>query len=95
MCRHSVKRTETLKYDFQTKRKHCISQISLTSAFSLLDTNTEMLAMTYIDHAESLNITIEPAGGNDHPTVSKLITNIYMATHNMPSDLGHCEAGRL
>lgn len=44
----------------------------------VIDTNTEMLAMTYIDHAESLNITIEPAGGNDHPTVSKLITNIYL-----------------
>ncbi len=44
----------------------------------VIDTDTEMLAMTYIDHAESLNITIEPAGGNDHPTVSKLITNIYL-----------------
>ncbi|WP_157717187.1 anti-sigma factor [Formosa sp. Hel1_31_208] len=40
--------------------------------------NKDMLAMTYIDHAESLNITIEPAGGNDHPTVSQLITNIYL-----------------
>ena len=44
----------------------------------VIDTTSEMLAMTYIDHAESLNITIEPAGGNDHPTVSKLITNIYL-----------------
>ncbi|MBO6607139.1 anti-sigma factor [Psychroserpens sp.] len=44
----------------------------------VINTETEMLAMTYIDHAESLNITIEPAGGNDHPTVSKLITNIYL-----------------
>ncbi len=40
--------------------------------------NTEMLAMTYIDNAESLNITIEPAGGNDHPTVERLITNVYL-----------------
>lgn len=44
----------------------------------VITTETEMLAMTYIDDAESLNITIEPAGGNDHPTVSKLITNIYL-----------------
>ena len=37
-----------------------------------------LMAMNYIDHAESLNITIEPAGGNDHPTVSRLVTNIYL-----------------
>lgn len=37
-----------------------------------------LMAMTYIDHAESLNITIEPAGGNDHPTVSQLVTNVYL-----------------
>ncbi|NND62362.1 MAG: hypothetical protein HKN48_04120 [Flavobacteriaceae bacterium] len=40
--------------------------------------NSEMIAMTYIDNAESLNITIEPAGGNDHPTVERLITNVYL-----------------
>jgi anti-sigma-K factor RskA len=39
---------------------------------------TDMVAMTYIDDAESLNITIEPAGGSDHPTVERLITNIYI-----------------
>ncbi|WP_353779475.1 anti-sigma factor [Winogradskyella sp. 3972H.M.0a.05] len=38
----------------------------------------QMLAMTYIDNAESLNITIEPAGGNDHPTVERLISNVYL-----------------
>ncbi len=37
-----------------------------------------LMAMSYIDHAESLNITIEPAGGNDHPTVSQLVTNVYL-----------------
>lgn len=37
-----------------------------------------MVAMTYIDHAESLNITIEPAGGNDHPTVERLISNTVL-----------------
>jgi len=36
--------------------------------------NSDMVAMTYIADAESLNITIEPAGGSDHPTVSKLIS---------------------
>lgn len=40
--------------------------------------NTDMAVMKYIDAAESLNITIEPAGGNDHPTVSQLITNFYL-----------------
>lgn len=37
-----------------------------------------MLAMTYIDNAESLNITIEPKGGSDHPTVERLISNVYL-----------------
>ncbi len=37
-----------------------------------------LMAMRYIDHAESLNITIEPAGGNDHPTVVQLVTNVYL-----------------
>lgn len=44
----------------------------------IIDKKKDMLAMNYIDNAESLNITIEPAGGNDHPTVSQLITNIYL-----------------
>ena len=44
----------------------------------IIDTSKELLAMTYIDHAESLNITIEPKGGNDHPTVSNLISNVYL-----------------
>jgi anti-sigma-K factor RskA len=39
-----------------------------------------MLQMTYIENAESLNITIEPAGGNVHPTVSQLVTNVYLNT---------------
>lgn len=44
----------------------------------VIDKSKDMLAMNYIDNAESLNITIEPAGGNDHPTVSQLITNVYL-----------------
>jgi len=31
--------------------------------------------MTFIDHAESLNITIEPEGGSEVPTVEQLIAN--------------------
>lgn len=37
-----------------------------------------LMTMAYIDNAESLNITIEPAGGNDHPTVARLVTNVYL-----------------
>lgn len=38
----------------------------------------QLMSMTYIEHAESLNITIEPSGGNDHPTVERLISNVYI-----------------
>jgi anti-sigma-K factor RskA len=44
----------------------------------LVPTDQELVALAYIDKAESLNITIEPAGGNDHPTVSRLISNVYL-----------------
>ena len=44
----------------------------------VIDTSKELTAMTYIDHAESLNITIEPLGGNDHPTVSNLVTSVSL-----------------
>lgn len=37
-----------------------------------------MLAMKYIPNAASLNITIEPLGGNDHPTVERLVSNVYL-----------------
>lgn len=40
--------------------------------------DAQLLAMNYIENAASLNITIEPAGGSDHPTVSRLITNVYL-----------------
>ncbi|WP_461305129.1 anti-sigma factor [Aureisphaera sp.] len=39
-----------------------------------------LIAMNYIEHAESLNITIEPSGGSEHPTVEDLITNIYLTS---------------
>lgn len=38
----------------------------------------DMVELNYIDYAESLNITIEPDGGNDHPTVERLITNVTL-----------------
>ena len=43
----------------------------------LIDLEDDLIAMTYIDNAESLNITIEPKGGSEHPTVSQLISNVY------------------
>lgn len=47
-------------------------------SMGILSTDKELVALTYIDKAESLNITIEPKGGNDHPTVERLISNIYL-----------------
>ncbi len=47
-------------------------------SMGLLPTDKELIALTYIDKAESLNITIEPQGGNDHPTVERLISNVYL-----------------
>jgi anti-sigma-K factor RskA len=44
----------------------------------VISKDSKLMAMNYIDHAESLNITIEPVGGNDHPTVERLVTNIYL-----------------
>ena len=44
----------------------------------------KMIAMDYIENAESLNITIEPAGGNDHPTVEELIANVYLEETSAP-----------
>ena len=44
----------------------------------IIKKDEEFLAMNYIADAESYNITIEPAGGSDHPTVSNLIANVYL-----------------
>lgn len=44
----------------------------------VISKDKNLMTMAYIDHAESLNITIEPAGGNDHPTVEQLVTNVYL-----------------
>lgn len=40
--------------------------------FDHLAARKELLAMAYLDQTESLNVTVEPAGGNDHATVSTL-----------------------
>jgi len=47
-------------------------------SMGLLPTDEDLVYLTYIDKAESLNITIEPKGGNDHPTVERLISNVYL-----------------
>lgn len=44
----------------------------------LVPTDQEWVELAYIDNAESLNITIEPAGGNDHPTVENLISSVLL-----------------
>lgn len=46
----------------------------------VISKNNELLTMTYIEDAESLNVTIEPKGGSEHPTVSRLISNVYLNT---------------
>lgn len=44
----------------------------------IIKKDEEFLAMNYITDAESYNITIEPEGGSEHPTVSNLIANVYL-----------------
>jgi anti-sigma-K factor RskA len=44
----------------------------------LLPADADLIPVKYIDRAESFNITIEPAGGNDHPTVENLISNVLL-----------------
>lgn len=41
----------------------------------LEETDTGFQEMEYIAHAESVNITLEPEGGSEHPTVSLLYAN--------------------
>ncbi len=44
----------------------------------LVPAGQDYIPLRYIDKAESLNITIEPSGGSEHPTVEQLISNIYL-----------------
>jgi anti-sigma-K factor RskA len=43
-----------------------------------LNTDNELVPLKYIENAESLNITIEPAGGSDHPTVEELVSYVIL-----------------
>lgn len=42
----------------------------------LLESGNDLVALEYIEDAESLNITIEPFGGSEHPTVSNLVSYV-------------------
>lgn len=44
----------------------------------IIDKSKDVVVLQYIDKATSLNITIEPAGGSDHATVTQLVTNVYL-----------------
>ncbi len=44
----------------------------------ILPGDSDLVSMNYIDRAESLNITIEPAGGSEHPTVENLVANVFI-----------------
>lgn len=43
-----------------------------------LSIKDDLVALKYIENAESLNLTIEPAGGSEHPTVEDLISNVIL-----------------
>lgn len=47
----------------------------MINAGLLSKTGEGMYTIDYIDRAESLNITLEPEGGSEHPTVSRLMLN--------------------
>ncbi|NND14783.1 MAG: anti-sigma factor [Eudoraea sp.] len=44
----------------------------------LLESGQDLIPVRYIDRTESLNITIEPYGGSEHPTVSNLISYVKL-----------------
>jgi len=44
----------------------------------VIPTQQQQVMMKYIPNASSINITIEPAGGNDHATVEQLISNVIL-----------------
>lgn len=43
-----------------------------------LSTENELVSLKYIENAESLNLTIEPAGGSEHPTVEELVSYVLL-----------------
>lgn len=44
----------------------------------VVPTDKELVTLKYIENAESLNLTVEPAGGSEHPTVEELISNVII-----------------
>ena len=44
----------------------------------VLNPDLDMVNCKFLERAESLNITIEPEGGSEHPTVSRLVANAYL-----------------
>ncbi len=46
--------------------------------FDYSKSRDQIVDISYLERVESLNITIEPAGGSDHPNVSRLVMNKYI-----------------
>ena len=44
----------------------------------LIPKDNDIVALKYIANATSINITIEPAGGSEHPTVERLISSVLL-----------------
>lgn len=44
----------------------------------VVPTDKELITLKYIKNAESLNLTIEPVGGSEHPTVEELVSNVII-----------------
>ena len=45
-------------------------------SLGVIENTTDIVALDFKVDAESLNVTIEPAGGSEHPTVSRLVASI-------------------
>jgi anti-sigma-K factor RskA len=44
----------------------------------IIPRDIDLVALKYIEDAASINITIEPAGGSEHPTVERLISSALL-----------------
>ena len=44
----------------------------------IVPTDKALIPLKYIKNAESLNLTIEPVGGSEHPTVEELVSNVII-----------------
>lgn len=44
----------------------------------VVPTDKDLVTLKYIENAESLNLTIEPVGGSEHPTVEELVSNVII-----------------